>query len=224
MRRPLASLLLLAVAALVAGCAPTHRLAEVDLGERTVAVMAVIPPADVISGPFPFTDRRVAAPGGVAHRRYEAARAARLRFEEAAGRVDVAEIIAARALTGAGHALGFYPFDDPDAADYILDVRLLDFRLHARSFDSPVILITETDVLLIERATGEVMWQRRVRDRQPAHGDAFGVADRLTPLRMTRLSSDEMAVGLEHLAVVAANRITRILQADYAGTRRAALR
>lgn len=214
--------LLTSVLLLAAGCAPAHRLAEVDLQTRSVAVTAVIPPEPgVVSGPWPLVDRRMAPP--TARRQFEASRAADDRLQQAARQVDVAEIVARRALVGASRELAFRPADDPQAADYVLDVRLLDFALRARSFRSGVVLVTDADVRLIEAASGEVMWHRRVRNRDAVDTRHLGFTDerrRVTPEFLTRLSTEEMALGLEHLALLAADQIAGSLAGAYASARR----
>jgi hypothetical protein len=217
-------LVLLVLAAVMAGCAPSHRLAEVELSGRTVAVMAAIPPGPrVVTGPWPFLDRPVTAPPGPARRRYEAARAAQSRLDSAAVRVDVAEVLARRALLESGRALGFRPVSDPDEADFILDVRLLDYGLYAASFESVVLFVAEADVLLLRRGSGEVVWQRRIREREPVRAELFGLDEeagsRLTAQRLTRLSTDEMALGLAYLADFAAERVARGLSTAYAESR-----
>lgn len=203
---------------LVAGCAPGHRLAEVQLEGREVAVMAAIPPAQHrITGPWILTDRGRFAPPRV-REGLEAARAAQRRLDAAAGRIDVSEAIARRLLLENARLLGLRPVNDPEAADLILDVRLLDFSFAAARFDGAVRAIVEADVLLERRDTGEVIWERRVSERfavPPAWFDAAELGRRLTPRLMTRLSTDQLAVGLEQVARVAADRMAARLAEDY---------
>jgi hypothetical protein len=213
---------LFAILVLGAGCAPGHRLAEVQLQSQSVAVMAPITPeGGLVSGPWPLHIRGAASTQ--ARRVYDASRSADARLQEAARQVDVSEVVARRALAGASRALGFRPAGDPAAAEYVLDVRLLDFALRARSFNGTVSLVTSADVRLIRAASGEVMWERRLRTRDAVSAEMLGFVDdhgRVTPQYLTRLSTEQMTIGLERLALVAADRLAASFQAAYTASRR----
>jgi hypothetical protein len=207
---------------LFAGCAPGHRLSEVELEHRSVAVMAAIPPTPrVVTGPWPLIDRPLSADGEL-RRRMEAGRAAQARIDRAAERVDVAEILARRALTGSARALGFRPENDPDLADFLLDVRLLEFSFSAPTFDSAVRYFTEADLVLTRRDTGEVVWQRRLRERSIVDATLFRAefGRRLTARQMTQLTTDELAYGIAALAEMAAGRMAQSLEAAYRAAHR----
>lgn len=219
--RLLPLLVLVAVGVLVSGCAPSHRLAEVELAERSVAVIAAIPPTPLpVTGPWP-PDPGAVRPPGVVGRRLDGTRAAQGRLDRAAAQIDVAERIARHALAGSAQALAFRPAADPATADFVLDVRLLEYGFFARSFDSTVQFLAEADVLFVDRATNEVLWTRRVRTREAVAPEQFGVTDgrRLSVADFTRLSTEEMAFGLEVLADIAALRIVEDLASAYAGRR-----
>lgn len=219
-RRPLLLAALVAVGLLAAGCAAPHRLDEVDLGGRTVAVIAAVPPAGVVTGPWPMTNRQVAPPPGPIRRRYDAALRGQARLDSAAARVDVAGIVARRALVGAARTLNFRPTDDPRTADFVLDVRLLDYGFYARSFSRPIVFSAEAEVVLVERATEEVIWRRRVREREPVSPEVFGrEGRRLTAGDLATLSAGEMALGLERLTALAADRIVERLEGAYVASR-----
>jgi len=219
-RPPLLAAALGAAALLLAGCGASHRLAEVDLSGRTVAVIAAVPPGDVVAGPWPMAHERRYLPSGPVARRAETARRAQGRLTAAARRVDVAEVVARRALVGAARELGFQPAANPREADFVLDVRLLDYGLRARSFNSPVVLVAEADVVLVERATEEVVWRRRVRERAAVSAEAFGYEGRrITAAELAELSEDDMAQGLQHLAILAADRIVERLEGAYMASR-----
>lgn len=218
--RPLLPALIVAAVAVAAlsGCAPSHRLAEVSIQQQSVAVMAAIPPeSHRVRGPWPFIDQPVEPQTGEARRRFQAARVAQNRLDTAAAFVDVAEIIARRSLLESARALNFRPAGDPDTARFILDVRLIDFGFFARSFEGEVYFSAEADVRLLDGASGEEVWQRRFRERDRVRPDDFLLEEgrRVTPLLMTRLSTDQLAYGLERLAMFAADRVAEVLASDY---------
>jgi hypothetical protein len=220
--RSLPLLLTAAGIILLAGCAPSHRLAEVELEHRSVAVMAAIPPSPrVVTGPWPFIGRPRAAHGELG-RRMEAGRAAQARLDRAAERVDVAEILARRALTGSARALGFRPENDPEQADFVLDVRLLEFSFSAPSFDSAVRYFTESDIVLTRNDTGEVVWQHRLRERGIVDAAVFRAefGRRLTARQMTHLTTDELANGIAAVAEMTAARMAQSLEAAYRAAHR----
>ncbi len=209
----------------LAGCAPSHRLAEVDLAGRSVAVMAPIPPEPVVTGPFPYAHGEPPRrdPWGRTGRRFEEARAAQARVDSAAAMVDVPAAVARYALAGSAETLGYRTDDDPDAADFILDVRLRDFALRAGAYTRPVALLAEADVALIERDTDRVVWEERVEVRERVTAGTFGyeddVGDLLTPRDLAALTTGQLAYGLERLAALAATEIIEELREDYRGSR-----
>lgn len=219
MRHLLPAFLIVAAAALaLTGCAPSHRLADVAIEQQSVAVMAAIPPeSHRIRGPWPFIDQPVEPRAGEARRRFQAARFAQASLDTAAAMVDVAEVVARRAILESARALNFHPAGDPDTATFILDVRLIDFGFRAPTFEGEVRFFADADVRLLDRASGEQLWQRRFRESDRVRSDDFGLEEgrRVTPLLMTRLSADQMAFGLERLAMFAADRVVEGLARDY---------
>lgn len=194
-----------------AGCAAPPRLAEADLGGRTVAVIAVTPPEDLVRGPWPLADPRALPPGRV-RERHEAARRAQGRLTAAARQTDVADLVARHALARGAPALGLRAVPEPRAADLVLDVRVLAFDLRARTFTAPVVLDAEVDVVLVERATEEVLWRRRVRERLPVPAEVFGLEGRrLSAAALAERSEAEMAEGLARLAARVGERVAEWL-------------
>ncbi len=220
MRRTLLGFLAGGLVLVLAGCAPTHRLADVTLEERTVAVSAPMPTHQrVVFSPWPFLDTpSYPRSGGVAERRFEAARAAQGRFDRALSRIDVFELLASRTIAEASQMLGFEAISDPDEATYLLDVRLLEIRFLARSFDSPIQLVSEAEVTLFERGSDEVMWRRHTRTRTRIAPDDVGVdlpEASLTPRMMTRLTAADMETVIVNAAAIVGWEIARELSRDY---------
>jgi hypothetical protein len=227
--RPLLAASLLALL-MLAGCGPSHRLGQYDFAERSVAVVAAIPPGPrVASGPWSeaFVDLRdpigSAVRVGTATAKWEEARKAQVRLDSAAARVDVAEIIARRALAGSASTLGLRPVNDPNAADFVLDIRVYEYGLVADSYDGATFFAVEADVVLLDGATRETVWKDEVREREVVTNTLFGLppaaGNVVTARALARLSTEEMARGLGRLAGFAADRVTRELREDFFDSR-----
>lgn len=224
------SALLLALVVL-AGCGPGNQLREYEFTDRSVAVIAAIPPGPrVASGPWSeaFVDLRdpigSAVRVGTAARKWEEARKAQARLDSAASRVDVADIIARRALAGSAPTLGLRPVSDPNAADFVLDIRVYRYGLVADSYDGATYFAVEADVVLLDGVTREPIWDDELREREVLTNTLFGLppaaGNVVTARALARLSVEEMTRGLARLAEFAAGRVTQELREDFLKSRR----
>ena len=230
--RPLALVLLLAAALpVLSGCGPSHRLRDYDFNGRSVAVIAAIPPGPrVLSGPWgeSFVDPRdplgTAVRVGTAAAKWEQARKAQARLDSAAARVDLAEIVARRVLTGSAPTLGLRPVDRPEDADFVLDLRVYDYGLVADSYDGATYFAMEAEVVLLDERTRETIWKEKLREREVLTHTLFGLppaaGNVVTARALARLSAEEMEAGLVRLAEFAADRVTRELREDFLDSRR----
>jgi hypothetical protein len=227
--RPLLAASFLALLVL-AGCGPSHHLGRYDFADRSVAVVAAIPPQPrVASGPWSeaFVDLRdpigSAVRVGTAAKKWEEARKAQVRLDSAAAQVDVAEIIARRALSGSAPTLGLRPVNDPATSDFVLDIRVYEYGLVADSYDGATFFAVEADVVLLDGATREVVWKDEVREREVLTNVLFGLppaaGNVVTARALARLSTEEMVRGLARLAEFAADRVTRELREDFLDSR-----
>lgn len=229
--RPLAlALLLAALLPVLSGCGPGHRLRDYDFDDRSVAVIAAIPPGPRVMGDLwaeAFVDPRdpfgSAVRIGSAAAKWEQARKAQDRLDSAAARVDVAEIVARRALAGSAPTLGLRPVDRPDDADFVLDIRVYDYGLVADSYDGATYFAMEADVVLLDEQTRETIWKERLREREVLTHRLFGLppsaGNVVTARALAGLSVEEMEAGLVRLAEFAADRVTRELREDFLDSR-----
>ena len=229
--RPLTLLLAFALALpLFTGCGPSHRLGDYDFDDRTVAVMAAIPPAPRISGNGwgeayvdPGDPIGTAVRIGTATAKWDQARKAQVRLDSAAARVDIAEIVAVRALRGSAPALRLQPVDRPDDADFVLDIRVYDYGLAADSYDGALFFALEAEVVLLDEATRETVWKQTLREREVLSSTIFGLppaaGNVVTARALSRLSVEEMEAGLARLAAFAADRVTGALRKDFLESR-----
>lgn len=230
--RPLALALLLAmVLPVLSGCGPGNRLRDYDFGDRSVAVIAAIPPGPRVMGDLwaeAFVDPRdpfgSAVRVGTAAAKWEQARKAGARLDSAAARVDVAEIVARRALTGSAPTLGLRPVARPDEADFVLDIRVYDYGLVADSYDGATYFAMEADVILLDERTRKTIWKEKLREREVLTNSLFGLppaaGNVVTARALARMTVEEMEAGLVRLAEFAADRATRELRDDFLRSRR----
>ena len=228
---PLAGALALAILVpLLAACGPSNRLREVSLDQKRVAIVAAIPPHPRVQAGSPgegAIDLRdpigSVARVGTAGEKYRQVRRAQARLDSAVAQVDVADRIARNVLSQSAEFLRFDPASRPDAADFILDLRIRDYALVADSFEGATYFVVEGDLLLLDAASGRELWDGRVREREVLTGSLFGLpaaaGNVITARALARLSAEEMAVGLDRLADYAAQRVVERLRRDYARSR-----
>lgn len=213
---------------LLAGCGSSHHLARYDFQDRTVAVVANIPPSpDVdtaawLDGPAPGQRGLLAfvARTGTAIAKEVQAHQVRGRLDEAAEQVDVADRIARRALDRSVTYLGARPVNDPRQADYLLDVQVRRYGIEAKDFQSQTYFKLVAEVQLLDAATGRRIWKTKVRETEPL--TPFLVAGRtvqnvVTAEAFSRLTVEELTELLEGMSDYTADHVTRRLRNDLAG-------
>ncbi len=232
-RHPLLALLIASVALPVfSGCGPSNRLRDYTFDDRNIAVIAAIPPGPrVMSGSWteafvdPYDPIGTAIRLGTASAKWEQARKAQARLDSAAANVDVAEIIARRALTGSAPTLGLRPVDDPIESDFVLDLRVYEIGLVADSYDGATYFAVEADIVLLDGPTRATIWEDKLREREVLTNVLFGLppaaGNVVTARALARLSAEEMEHGLIRLAEFAADRVTRELREDFLRSREA---
>ncbi len=229
-RRLFVSAALLATAALASGCGTSHRLGEVSLDGRRVAVTAAIPPAPRVqagspleSGIDPYDPIGTAVRIGTAGAKRRAARRAQARLDSVVATVDVADRVARQALAGSARALGFGTAARPETADFVLDLRIADYALVADSFEGAVFFVLAGEARLLDARTGAPLWTAELSEREVVDRALFGlpvaVGNVITGRALSDLSAEEMATGLGRLADLAAERIVGRLVRDYNGSR-----
>jgi hypothetical protein len=184
---------------------------------------------EILSGPY-FVGRPSGDPirdalrvGARVYREVET-RNLRERLDSASTRVDVGHVLEDNTLERAARFLGASPVDEPESADFILELMVVEYGIDAESWDAAAHFYVEADATLIHVATGEEVWREEV-DAQEAIGPAiFGpgrvVRDVVTATSLSQLSVDEMVVALESLADFSGRVITEELREDLRDVRR----
>ena len=229
-RPPLLALLALAVAA--SGCSASNRLDEVSLDGRRVAVTAAIPPAPRVqagspleAGIDPYDPVGTAVRVGTSLEKRRQARRAQARLDSVVAAVDVADRIARQSLARTASLLRFGPAPTPEAADYVLDLRVEDYALVADSYEGAVFFVLVGEVHLRDARSGAPLWSADLREREVVDRSLFGLpiaaGNVITGRALAGLSARDMATGLGRLADLAAERITDRLADDYVRSREA---
>lgn len=192
---------LLAVVVLATGCASTHLHKQAFEGRR-IAVIAAFPPKAVVE------NQRLVARGYWSPEpgRIEEDQTRRLQqlLDAATERVDLAERMAREALVVGADELGATIADDPEQADYVLDLRVYHYGLLMASYTAEANFYIDVELLIRDRATDEVIWQK--------HMDRFGNYEtRLTSGDMVYMTEDAMAQELAKFAAFAARNMTASL-------------
>lgn len=228
-RRPPFLVVLLA-AAVASGCSASHRLDEVSLDGRRVAVTAAIPPAPRVQAGSPleagvdlYDPVGTAVRVGTSLEKRRQARRAQARLDSVVASVDVADRIARQSLARTAQLLRFAPVPTPEGADYVLDLRVEDYALVADSYAAAVYFVLLGEVRLLDARSGAVLWDAELREREVVDRALFGlpvaVGNVVTGRSLASLSAGEMATGLGRLADLVAERIVDRLADDYVDSR-----
>ena len=168
LRVAVVSVLLCASGLLVSGlasCGPPGALQRGDFEGRTLAVVAAPAPPPFVfharlaqAGVAPFAEDGRPPEG---YEETEVDRAERLgaRLREALQDVTIADSVARRVGAITANTLGMEVVDDPDAADVLVDVRVLDYGLLTRGFTDGAKAFIDADIALVNpNAPDEPLW------------------------------------------------------------------
>lgn len=205
------------------GCASAGHLAEYEFRGRTVGVAMVNAPRpelltnDVLEVDFDNPLQAVLSIGADLVKEVEASRA-RPRLYEAATAADVAGRMRERVLHGVAGELRAVPVSDVAATEFEVEVRVKRYGIDADAWLEPAHFFVESEVVLLEAATGRRIWKGKVTEREAITsmvlglpgGDTFGndpANDVLTAAALTSLSTEQMIQTLEALADFASDGV-----------------
>ena len=226
----------LLVAVVASGCSASHRLDEVDLDGRRIAVTAAIPPAPRVqvgspaeSGINPYDPIGTAVRVTTSRQKRREVRRAQARLDSVVANVDVADRIARQTLARVARALEVAPAARPEVSDFVLDLRVEDYALVADSFEGAVYFVLLGEVRLLDAASGALLWDGELAEREVLDRSRFGslfglpasVGNVVTGEALSELSARDMAAGLSRLADFVADQIAGRLTDDYLDSRRA---
>ena len=200
---------LLALAVFVAGCF-SSRLHKEDFEGRRLAAVAAFPPKPIIhneylaaSGVYPYAPAGRPAFGPAATEEEQVRRLQGL-LNAATKRLDLAAYVAREALIIGADRLDATIANNPDEADYVLDLRVYDYGLYMRSYHTEANFFLNAELIMRDRATDEVLWRKRL--------DRVGnFKTRLTGAEMAYLTEAALTRELEKFAAFAAERMSSAL-------------
>ena len=200
---------LLVVVLFVAGCS-SSRLHKQDFEGRLMAATAAFPPKPTIH------DQYLASVGVSPHSplgrpamgwaETELGQVSRLQglLNAAIKRVDLPERVAHQALVAGAERLGATITNNPNEADYVLDLRVYHYGLVMRSYNSEANFYINAELQIRNQATNEVVWKRRM-DRKGSY------KTRMTGAEMAYLTEAAMTRELGKFAAYAAELMTSAL-------------
>jgi hypothetical protein len=225
-----ARLVALPLLAAIACGGPGHHLDEYAFANRTMALVVLDSPAPALLTPgygVRGSDDVIAvvARAGSSVARDVAGRRARARLDSATSRVHIADDLARRTLERTSRYLGLRPVPGASEADFLLEVRLRNYGIDARS-ESAAYLFTNAEAVLLDRRSGREIWNAEVRgsDRlTPAvRGTASvpGMGGVITAGTLHSVSVADFQGALDQLVTLSSNRIADDLRAALRDVRR----
>jgi hypothetical protein len=219
--RRLRAALLGAIALPLGACASAGRIAEYDFRDRTVAVVAVIPPR-----PYVDTDDDVDLDGldpvgvllkvGTAIYKESQAERLRARLDSASTGLDLSDRIAGGVLERSARLLGGTAVETSRDADFHLEVHVQEYGVDARQWDDRARFRIRARMLLLDR-DGREIWKGTVDEDEAVDAGWFdagsAAADILTGSALGRLTVGELAELLNDIADHSAYRLTEKLRA-----------
>jgi hypothetical protein len=238
-RTPLAAMALLVGGLVFVGACgrktppPPPRIAEYDFRGRTLAVVPVAPPhPEVLTGSAlnvdPDDGLRSLLNVGTAIAREASAHRMRPRLDSASTRVDVSGRMAARTLEHSARQLRAVPVSEPspeDVIDFELELRIRQYGIVASSWSEGAYFIIDGDMLLLDGASGRLIWRTTVQARDPVrttsvYSNEHAVNEAVTAAALAGMSVEEIERALESLADFSADVMVRRLAATLDRVRR----
>ena len=131
-------------------------------------------------------------------------------------RVDVAGLMGDRVLARSARLLRARPLDSSSDADFELEIRVRDYGIRADAWDAQADFFIRAEVLLLENATGSLVWKAGVEARDPINPNSWreggALGNLITAQALASLSVEEMESALENLAVYSADRVIMELE------------
>ncbi len=213
---------------LLTACA-SHKLVEYDLREADIAARTFMPPrANVFTDLYnmyinPHDLIGSALSVGTSIARESQASKARARLDSAMAMVNVPAIIEEEMLFRSAELLNFRPVNEIKMADFIFNVRMEKYGIDARGWEVGTYFIIESEIELIDNQQQRRIWKRKVEAREPLSPRLFGISSSveniMDAMALSELTVEEMATGMENLALFAADLFAEKLYKDYVKSR-----
>lgn len=216
--------LLLPMTAGLLACGPNHHLAEYDFRGAAVAIVAVQTPSPEVFSDLDLSFDRNDILGSAIRVGTGIAREAtiedfRRKVDTAAANVDVPGRMAERTLDATSRYLRATPVASSREVDFEFELRIETYGFVADDWDSRAYLSLEGDLLLLDGASGRIVWSTHVTATNPVQSTSVstnvpGVGSVATAISLSRMSREEIEGELETLADVAADALVRQFAED----------
>ena len=220
MTRALRTSCLIALVLSQAACASTGRLREYDFRDRSVAVVAIVPPRPYVDtgSDVDLTDRSAVGAllkiGTTVYRESQAGKL-RARLDSASVGVDLADRIAGGVLERSARYLGANAIENSREADFHIEVQVEEYGVDARQWENGAWFHLEARLLLLDR-DGREIWEGRVDQNEQVTTSWFNVgstgADIVTGSALGQLTVEEVTLALNAIADHSAFRLTEKLR------------
>jgi hypothetical protein len=143
----------------------------------------------------------------------------RAKMDSAMGMVDIPEIIRTETLERGAKYLHYRSIEDIDDSDYLFDIIMRHYGIDAKSWTASVYFKIDVKITLIDNAKNTEIWRSCFKERFPISREIFGLPNAagniITAVTLSNLTADQIADGLENLAVQTSDRIIHKLQRDF---------
>ena len=207
----------------VASCTSINRLGEYDLQGKSLASEMRLPPQPEMDVHY-NVDFDFKNPLGMAiNFGTNIAKAANAEkadplMRDALLAVDVPTIVRDEAYSSSLSVLGAFQEDDMDQADYLLDLEIERYGIHAGSWSSAVTLRIKLTARIYRSEGREVIWRRDLEVDRHATPAMFGlpasIGNIVSASALAGLSEQDLEYGFSELAHDAALTVARTLQDD----------
>jgi hypothetical protein len=217
------------MAALAISCATTNKLDMYSFNDAPLATDLRNPPPPTVDVHYRVTLDAHDPVGtvlsiGTSYGKAQEAAQAEERMRDALSSVDVPGIIVEQTTAACTAALGARRVDHQSDADFLLDLQIDSYGLHAGSAGGSVSLRMNLTARLHSLRDGELIWRRDLRMDRPMSPALFGghsiVGNVVTAAVLANLTTEEMAEGFRRLAEDSATWVGRTLEDDFLAARR----
>ncbi len=205
-------------------CCSMNRLQGYEFRERTVSALLAHPrPIEIFTDDWTnvdFSNPVKAAIGigtGIA-KEVEVAKT-RTKLESAMEMVDIPEIVRTETLERGAQYLHYLSTEDTENSDYLFDINIRHYGIDAKSWTASVYFKMNIKIMLFDNRKGSEVWRRCFNERIPVSRGMFGLSDAagniITAVSLSQLTTEQIAQGLENLALHTSDQMIHKLQKDF---------
>jgi len=132
--------------------------------------------------------------------------------------VNVPVIVLKETFYGSSKALSTRMVDEVSKADYLLDLEIKEYGIHASSPGGSVKLRIETTARIYDNRSQELVWRRTRTQTSDASPQMFGlgptIGNVLAAAALSNLTEEQLVTGFTNLAKESSREISRRLERD----------